>query len=553
MTKSSWKTIRWLGILVILILGLLRAWIGRFSMDPDGISYLDLSDAFRRHDWHNFLNAYWSPLYPALLGIVRSVLPIGKLQELIAVHIANFLIYVAALACFEFFYSELIPALASKPAPTDDSHELPDWALWSVAHALFLWVSLDLITVRGVSPDLCVSVFVYAIAGLLLRFRRRPSAVNAFALGIALGASYYAKAVMFPLSFAFMVIALLSVKNRWTAVKCAVPLLLGFAIVAAPLVGALSLQKHRLTFGDTGRINYAMFVAPGGATRNWQGEPQFGITAVHPTRKILSDPPAYEFSEPIAGTFPPWYDPSYWQEGRVSRFNLKAQLRIITQHLATYFELFLHQENALLAAFLALTLIAGRKLFAYLAELWPLLAMCAAALSLYMLVHVETRFLGGYVAILWIALFASLRVPSGLLRFSGYLLLGVSAALLITAVDGTARAIRDHGPYSALPDVALSDAIDRMDVRPGARIAIIGGDGIYAARLSHLKIIAEVMGGDTPQFWRLTPEGRQRVYEQFRQCGASFLLATDPGPTAILDPVWTKIPGASFYLRKLQP
>jgi hypothetical protein len=551
--KSSRKTMRWLGILVILIFGLLRAWIGRFSMDPDGISYLDLSDAFRRHDWHNFLNAYWSPLYPVLLGIVRPVLPAGKLQELIAVHIANFLIYAAALATFEFFYSELIAALASKAAPSDDSRELPDWAIWAISHALFLWASLDLITVRGVSPDLCVSVFVYAIAGLLLRFRLQPNIVNAVALGTVLGGSYYAKAVMFPLAFAFMGIALLSVKPRWAAVKCALPLALGFAVVAAPLVAALSQQKHRLTFGDSGRINYAMFVAPRGVTRNWQGEPQLGITAVHPTRKILSTPPAYEFSEPIAGTFPPWYDPSYWQEGRVGRFNLKAQLSIISQHLATYFELFLHQENALLAAFLALALLAGRKRFAYLGELWPLPAMCIAALSLYMLVHVETRFLGGYVAILWIALFASFRLPSSVVRYGGYLLLAVSAALLITVVDGTARAIRDHGPYSALADVTLSDQIDRMDVHPGDRIAIIGGDGMYAARLSHLKIIAEIMGGDTPQFWRLTPEGRQRVYEQFRQSGASFLLATDPGPAARLDTGWSKVPGASFYLRKLGP
>ncbi len=35
-----------LGILILLLSGLSRAWIGRFSMDADGISYLDLSDAF---------------------------------------------------------------------------------------------------------------------------------------------------------------------------------------------------------------------------------------------------------------------------------------------------------------------------------------------------------------------------------------------------------------------------------------------------------------------------------------------------------------------------
>jgi hypothetical protein len=50
-TNHAYKRLKQLGILVVLLLGLSRAWIGRFSMDADGISYLDLSDAFRRHDW----------------------------------------------------------------------------------------------------------------------------------------------------------------------------------------------------------------------------------------------------------------------------------------------------------------------------------------------------------------------------------------------------------------------------------------------------------------------------------------------------------------------
>ena len=223
-------------------------------MGADGISYLDLSDAFRRHDWPGFLNAYWSPLYPMLLGIGRMVLPASKPGELIAAHVVNFFIYVAALGCFEFFYRELRKAtVATVPCTGDDSVRLPEWALWSVAHALFLWTSLDLITVWDVSPDLCVSAFVYAIAGLLLRFRDDPSWKHALALGTVLGASYWAKAVMFPLAFAFMAIALFSSRSLRLAAKRGLVMALFFAVVAGPLVAALSRQKHRLTFGDSGR------------------------------------------------------------------------------------------------------------------------------------------------------------------------------------------------------------------------------------------------------------------------------------------------------------
>jgi hypothetical protein len=204
---------------------------------------------------------------------------------------------------------------------------------------------------------------------------------------------------MFPLAFAFMAIALCSTRSLKLAAKGGLVMVLFFAVLAGPLVAALSQQKHRLTFGDSGRINYAMFVSPGGATRNWRGEPQFGITAVHPTRKLLSDPPVYAFAKPIGGTFPPWYDPSYWEEGRVPVLSLKAQVRVVIGHLLSYAELLLHQQNCLLAALLALFMVARRNAIAELGKMWPLLLMCCAELGLYMLVHVETRFIGGYVAI----------------------------------------------------------------------------------------------------------------------------------------------------------
>ena len=57
-TNHSYERLKQLGILVVLLFGLSRTWIGRYSMGADGISYLDLSDAFRRHDWPGFLNAY---------------------------------------------------------------------------------------------------------------------------------------------------------------------------------------------------------------------------------------------------------------------------------------------------------------------------------------------------------------------------------------------------------------------------------------------------------------------------------------------------------------
>lgn len=540
------------GIVLVLLLGAARAWIGRFSMDADGISYLDLSDAFRRHDWHGFVNAYWSPLYPTLLGIGRMVLPSTKRWELMGAHLVNLFIFGAALACFEFFYAELRRSVAvNHSTPGGDSSPIPEWALWLLAHALFLWVSLDLITLWGVCPDLCVSAFIYVTSGLMLRFRSNPSWKVAAALGVVLGGAYWAKAVMFPLAFAFMTITLLSSAGVKAALSRGLIMAAAFAVIAVPLVAALSAQKHRLTFGDSGRINYAMFVSPGGVTRNWQGDPAVGAHAAHPTRKLMSVPPVYEFAEPIGGTFPVWYDPAYWEEGRAPRFELRAQLAVVARNLVSDLELLLHRENCLLAALLTLLLVIRKDAPHAIKENWPLLLMCLSGLGIYVFVHTESRFVGAYIALLWLALFSPLRVSPKLVRLSGYLLLAITATLLVSILDNTAHAVRDGGPYSAMQDVLLSDRLDAMGLHPADRIAIVGGGGIYAARLSHLKIVSEVMGDDTPAFWRLAPESRELVFQKFAESGARLVLAPDPSPALRLDPSWMKMDGVPFYVHRL--
>lgn len=541
----------WQGAMTVvacLFLGLARTWIGRYSLNPDGISYLDLSDALLKRHWNDFLNAYWSPLYPFLLATSRLILPTSKHWELPGAHILNFGIFLVALGCFEFFYSALRQSLVAKGPAGEDHHFtiIAEWPFWVLSHALFLWVSLDLITVWDLTPDLCVSAFVYLIAGLIVRTRCEFSYKQGALLGAALGFSYWAKAVMFPLAFAFMLTAALGTRNIRTAMKRGAVMAVVFAIVAGPLVLALSVQKHRLTFGDSGRLNYAMFVSPGGVTRNWQGDPAWGVAGAHTTRKIPGNPPVYEFAGPVAGTFPPYHDPSYWQEGRVGRFKLKPQILIIGKHLFSYLDLLLHQENALLATLLAFLLFGGKMAYRAITRNWLLLLLCAAPFGLYMLVHAETRFLGAYVAVLWIALLSPLRLDGKFLKLSNCLLLAVAAALLMTIIDNTARAIREDGPYSAMSEIVLSDGLDALGLRSGDRIGIVGGAGIYAARLSHLKIVAEITEQDSAAFWKLSGEQKARVFEPFAESGARAIVASDPGPLIALDSSWRRINGLPY-------
>ena len=93
---------------IALGLGGVHAWSARHAMDPDGISYLDIADAWLGGDWANVVNGYWSPLYSWLLAAGLFIFKPSAYWEATVVHLVNFVIYACALACFHFFWSGLI-------------------------------------------------------------------------------------------------------------------------------------------------------------------------------------------------------------------------------------------------------------------------------------------------------------------------------------------------------------------------------------------------------------------------------------------------------------
>ncbi|MBZ5683886.1 MAG: hypothetical protein LAP86_02520 [Acidobacteriia bacterium] len=88
-----------------VLLGLLHAWMSRYAMNPDGMSYLDLGDSFFHRDWAHAVNAWWSPLYPWVVGNVCGILKPSMKWEFPLVHAVNFGIFLVALLAFRYLLS----------------------------------------------------------------------------------------------------------------------------------------------------------------------------------------------------------------------------------------------------------------------------------------------------------------------------------------------------------------------------------------------------------------------------------------------------------------
>jgi hypothetical protein len=577
----SEATLRFWALAIIVAAVLIRDWVGRYSMDPDGICYLDLGDAFFHRKWFDAVNGYWSPLYSWLLGSAMFLTKPTRQWEFPVVHLVNFIIYLAALAGFEFFLRSLLPRVASarnEPTRLEDASGastamLSRVAVLALAYSLFLWTSLELISIWGASPDLCVAGLVYVIAGLLLRIRENSSLSRYLILGVVLGLGYLTKAVMFPLGFAFITIGFFAVP-RGKRLGYLLVTTVAFLGVSAPWLVALSRAKGRFDFGDSGRLNYSALVSPGGRNLNWQGEPPSSGVPVHTTRQIHKNPPVFEFATPVGGTYPPSFDPSYWDEGRRVTIDVRAQMRVIKEHLLLYAGLLLRDQPGLLAVALALALAGGVATRKAILAYWPLFLMSFAACGLYMLVHVETRFVAAYVSISWLAILAGIRFnPSNYTSVSAhsdnprsgrassdrrsnlvdYLALATVVTILLSVADGTVRAVREGGPYSAQDQIAVADILTEGGMRPGDHVAVVGdGNWFYWPRLGRFKIVSAIIAVDAPTFWRETPAEKEDVYRLFAGTGAKVLVTAGP-LSAEAGSGWRRIGTTAYYEHSLSP
>jgi hypothetical protein len=350
---------------------------------------------------------------------------------------------------------------------------------------------------------------------------------------MVLGFGYLAKAAMFPLAFVFLGVSIFSGGNRWRAVPRALIALVVFLLIASPFVTALSKAKGRLTFGEAAKLNprYA----------HWQGEVPGSGTPKHPTRRIFDGVAIYEFRAPIKGTYPPWYDPSYWYEGITPHFNLKMQIRALVLTAKTYSDLIgLNMQCCLIVAFLTLLLyIDGRQQLALrkMAIQWYLLIPGIAALGMYSFVHLEGRFIGPFVTILWIGAFSSVHLVEN--QGSEKLVICVSIAISIgmlisiSSLSGEKLysrllALRQYGNDIHL-HWKIADSLDQMGVKPGDEVAFIGGSDFayaaYWARLARVRIIAEILPRDAPDFWGADNLVASRVIKTFARIGAKAIVA----------------------------
>jgi hypothetical protein len=537
-----------------LIAGILQAWSYRFFIEPDGVNYLDIASAYLRHDWAAAINGYWSPLYSWLLAAILGTVHPSAYWESTFLHLLNFISYLVALRCFEFFFRRLLVLVATRYPNTVDGQGLPEWAWWIIGYTSFLLAALRLITLGMDTPDIVLAAFLFLSTGMVVDLaHRRCSVLSYTLLGVVLATAYFAKSVMFPMSFVFMFTAAFSGASGKRPEPRVLATLAAFALVSWPFVGAISRAKGHLTFGETGKVAYLNEVKPSTiaspVVASQNSEAPAGLS-----RQLFTEPAVYEYgSVPLSGTFPPWYDPSYWYTGTAVPFDSVQQVRAAIRGITNYLRI-LSVEKEWIAGWLVLALFAGawRETLKRWFELWFLWFPAVVMLALYALVLVEPRYVGAAMAVTWIALFCALPWR----QIGATPRLGVAVVLAIAITTGAALANEQSanlaGCFHRTPHVQwlVAQRLGQMNVQLGDHVAVLGHTTVadYWAHLAGLRIVADVPLEAVTSYWTAGPEKRVAISSRLGGLGIK-VLVTDLRPVVMEG--WVPLGNTGYYAQIL--
>ncbi len=426
---------------------------------------------------------------------------------------------------------------------------------------------------------------------LLLRIEADHSRNSLYLkFGVALGLEYLCRAAFAPFAVLYLVLAAVVLWKRRAAMLLPLSVaVLATLIVAAPFVTALSLSKGRFTLGDAGPLNYGWEIDGASRWTHWQGEPGDIGKPLHPTHKVLDNPPVYTFASPIPGTYPPWYEPSYWYQGIKPHLKLQEQIKVFVLSIKGVLYLFLRSPVTIPVLILAFAMgwrrwLSKRGILAF----WLLLIPTSTYIVAYTLVYVDPRYIASSLLVIWLCLLASVVITKPALRSKANRLLQELSILfaivfLASRLEGPTRAAIGDLLHLREADWNLNwmlkEQVVKMGLKPTDRVAWIG-QSIDAewARLAGVKIVAEVpityirdntlfrridYGTRTPlrTFWDASPEQKAKVFQAFQDAGATVVIAEkipfgadQTGWKRILDPKTPHLTdgvGQSIFFRKL--
>ena len=582
MSQSRLRKLLIVYLILLVPIGWLATKYEPYLLDGDAVCYMDIADLLHAHRWAGAVNGYWHPLYPAVLAAAQVAFHPSRWNEIPAYYFANYGIFLLELAAMVAFVYAL-DRLRERTLSSSTQPLLSREALALLGCAMLVVASQRELATGLVRPDALLQALMLLAFAMLLNALATESFVYAPLMGLFFGLAYLTK------SFAFLIallsVALMFVFQIWLQRRTlkrvltnAALALVVFGVVAGPYIGALSHQKHRFDFGDSGALNYAWYV---GGVEKMHLEPwmtsSFGpatVHLVHPEKQLLASPGIYSYRAEPYGTYPDWFDTTYFNERITPHLDAPVLIRRDVRNLVLVVRyLFNHPEAWIL---LVLLLVFGARLrFGNWRRdnFWlPMILLGMAMWILYGLVNVEERYVTLAYLVVVLPVFAVLRAPAQEAdefgaASSAWLPSAASALIVLLAFLAAGESLRialdQRRDESGLPHpwynadmFEAAHALQGLGIQPGDEVSCMGFyaclNDNYWARLDGVRIVTEVYNPNSDLYaqWAGLPN-RQQVLDVLRGQNAKVLVAQFDPSAINLNPAaaqgWIRLNDTDLY------
>ncbi len=463
----------WLIYFGMFVCSLANALFGAYDSNADTVVYLDLSDAIRNHLWHTVVNAYWFPLYPALLTLGRACFGFRIQYEFLAARLVD-----SVLGLFFVLASVVLAAsvrhlMIARGAMKDAL--LPPRILYMwVAVFAYIFTSVDMVRI---APDALVSSFMILSVAALLWAIAEDSLPAYAAVGLCGGLAYLTKAFAFPFFILWMILAIAVNFRDLRVLRRLVLSVLVFGLIVGPYIWQISAAKGSFTYSDTGQLAMAWYIngadqlnPVADSTLYDHGTAKGKLT--HPGELLSKSPEIIYYSEDHSyGTTPLWNNIAYWSDGISSRIVLRENVTAIRKCLTTFvvMQWMRFQVYFFIAAFCWWGFTVRKPL-----SIDPMLQMAfllaLASIGAYALVLLEGRYIDFAIVIIG-TLFAACSVtrrPGGQHRSLHAAILLMTALVLVSTIQTSNREWNVLKKEGARP---LQGIYDLAEISAGADLA----------------------------------------------------------------------------------
>ena len=276
------------------------------ALNPDGVSYLDLATAIQHGDWAHFVQGYWSPLLPSIVGATGYIAGLAGPQLIAVAHGLNLIVALGGLVVIWRWARRSTAPLFGRAAIT-----------------AYMLCSAGLPRIEAVTPDVLLLAITVSLSYELLANRGTRWLV----VGALLGLAFLAKTSAWPwlvIGIPLRLWAAADTAARWRAwgstLVCAATMLVW--------VVPMTIKYGHPTLGSSGRLNYSWYIRANssrlpdtdrGRNLAYQSVP------VGQGRLVT----VATFDDAAHWTYQPWGDPTAWEQKVVTQ----------TGHMPTIFQI----------------------------------------------------------------------------------------------------------------------------------------------------------------------------------------------------------------------